>query len=254
MPTRDNIIAGINWLVSGASPGDAFFFHYSGHGSQSKASLLDSLFEGDSMDETICPSDYDKAGMITDNELNKLMVKPLPEGCKLTCIFDSCHSGSVLDLPFLYEAPADDEYHGEHESGFLSRHKVDVSDMLTRGVAGIQAQVAGVLQREILHHGSKFMRKNVSSKMHASKADVVQFAGCRDEQTSADTTALSGGVATGAMSFAFIATLANAKDEMNYTTLIRGMRDVLHKGAQKFTQMPQMSFGRQVDPDQTVYF
>ena len=30
------------------------------------------------------------------------MVKPLPPGCRLTAIYDSCHSGSALDLPHTY--------------------------------------------------------------------------------------------------------------------------------------------------------
>ena len=30
------------------------------------------------------------------------MVRPLPAGCRLTAIFDSCHSGSALDLPYIY--------------------------------------------------------------------------------------------------------------------------------------------------------
>lgn len=29
-----------------------------------------------------------------------LLVKPLPAGCRLTAIFDSCHSGTVMDLPY----------------------------------------------------------------------------------------------------------------------------------------------------------
>ena len=31
-----------------------------------------------------------------------MMVKTLPQGCRLTALFDSCHSGSVLDLPYMY--------------------------------------------------------------------------------------------------------------------------------------------------------
>lgn len=32
------------------------------------------------MDETICPSDYQRAGQMVDNELNRLLVTPLPPG------------------------------------------------------------------------------------------------------------------------------------------------------------------------------
>lgn len=30
------------------------------------------------------------------------LVRPLPAGCRLTCVLDSCHSGGVLDLPFIF--------------------------------------------------------------------------------------------------------------------------------------------------------
>lgn len=33
-PTRANILKAMKWLVQDAKPGDRFFFHYSGHGSQ----------------------------------------------------------------------------------------------------------------------------------------------------------------------------------------------------------------------------
>ena len=36
--------------------------------------------------------------MILDNELRKRLVDPLPVGAYLTAVFDSCHSGTMLDL------------------------------------------------------------------------------------------------------------------------------------------------------------
>jgi hypothetical protein len=40
--------------------------------------------------------------MISDDELHRIMVAPLPAGCRFIAIFDSCHSGTVLDLPYTY--------------------------------------------------------------------------------------------------------------------------------------------------------
>ncbi|KAH6904088.1 peptidase C14, caspase domain-containing protein, partial [Coprinopsis sp. MPI-PUGE-AT-0042] len=37
-------------------------------------------------------------------ELYDSLVRPLPAGCRLTAIFDSCHSGTVLDLPYVHSA------------------------------------------------------------------------------------------------------------------------------------------------------
>ena len=41
--------------------------------------------------------------MIVDDELNAVLVNPLPAGAVLTAVVDACHSGSVLDLEFRTE-------------------------------------------------------------------------------------------------------------------------------------------------------
>jgi hypothetical protein len=71
-PTRANIIRGMKWLVHDAKPGDSFFLHYSGHGSQTEDLDGD---EEDGLDETILPLDFKTAGHIVDD------VRPL---CEIT--------------------------------------------------------------------------------------------------------------------------------------------------------------------------
>ena len=44
-----------------------------------------------------------QAGQIVDDELNRLLVNPLPPGVRLHAIIDACHSGSVLDLEYRAE-------------------------------------------------------------------------------------------------------------------------------------------------------
>lgn len=99
IPTRANIIRAIAEFVSGVGPNDKLLFQYSGHGSYTRDYNGD---ESDGRDESICPLDYSKSGDIVDDDLNNLLVKKLPNGCKLWCIFDSCHSGSILDLKYRY--------------------------------------------------------------------------------------------------------------------------------------------------------
>ncbi|TFK23717.1 hypothetical protein FA15DRAFT_705189 [Coprinopsis marcescibilis] len=101
LPTRKNIISGMKWLVRGAESNDALFFHYSGHGGQTRDLDGDEI---DGFDEVIFPLDFKKNGHITDDEMHELMVKPLPHHCKLTALFDACHSGTVLDLPYIYSS------------------------------------------------------------------------------------------------------------------------------------------------------
>ncbi|OAX36268.1 hypothetical protein K503DRAFT_695443 [Rhizopogon vinicolor AM-OR11-026] len=101
LPTRSNILYEMHRLVSHARAGDSMFVHFSGHGSQVRDADGD---EVDGYDEVIFPVDYQESGVIVDDEIHDILVKPLPAGCRLTALFDSCHSGTVLDLPYIYQA------------------------------------------------------------------------------------------------------------------------------------------------------
>ena len=102
-PTKNNIIKYINKLVENNNANSHLVFHYSGHGTSVADKNND---EKDGKDEAICPLDYSTSGMITDDTLRDLLVSPLVSGAKLMCIFDSCHSGTVLDLKFTYKVNA----------------------------------------------------------------------------------------------------------------------------------------------------
>ncbi|CAM9599946.1 unnamed protein product [Ectocarpus sp. 6 AP-2014] len=100
-PSKENILKAIKWLVHGAKAGDSLFMHYSGHGGSVKDKTGD---EEDNKDETMIPVDYMKSGQIKDDEILKELVMPLPEGVVLSVVMDCCHSGSILDLPYSFDA------------------------------------------------------------------------------------------------------------------------------------------------------
>ncbi|KAJ2434305.1 Ca(2+)-dependent cysteine protease, partial [Coemansia sp. RSA 2424] len=75
MPTHDNILKAMKWLVTDARMNDSFFFHYSGHGSTVVSKTDDEI---DGNDETICPVDFESKGQIIDDTMNAIMVRPLP--------------------------------------------------------------------------------------------------------------------------------------------------------------------------------
>ncbi|KAF8324509.1 caspase domain-containing protein [Amanita rubescens] len=83
-PTGQNMLSAFHWLVSNNNPGDSLFLHYSGHGGQT---------------DTICP--------ITSDTLHRVLVSPLAPGVRLTVIFDCCHSGTAIELPFVYRSNED---------------------------------------------------------------------------------------------------------------------------------------------------
>jgi hypothetical protein len=96
--TNANIMGGINTLI-GHGSAEELWLHYSGHGSTTRDRNGD---EDDGKDETIVPVDYQSKGMITDDTLHATLTA-LPEvGPKLYCIFDCCHSGTILDLKYQY--------------------------------------------------------------------------------------------------------------------------------------------------------
>lgn len=97
LPTADNIVKGIKWLLEGATGTSKLFFNYSGHGGSIRDTNND---ETDKKDETICPLDYEEKGQITDDLLRELLIDPLPAGCQLICLMDCCHSGTVMDLKY----------------------------------------------------------------------------------------------------------------------------------------------------------
>ncbi|KAJ7137203.1 caspase domain-containing protein [Mycena epipterygia] len=93
-PTRQNMIDAMHWLVKRAQPHDALFFHYSGHGGQTPDLDGD---EVDGYDDGACASFGEKRTYLFILDVSQ--VNPLPPGCRLT----SCHSGTVLDLPYSYD-------------------------------------------------------------------------------------------------------------------------------------------------------
>lgn len=100
-PTRAEILEGFRWLMAGVQPGDCLVFHFSGHGAQQEDPTYR---EEDGYDETVLPTDFQVSGHLVDDEAFDLICAPLPSGAKLVAIFDCCHSGGGLDLPFTLQS------------------------------------------------------------------------------------------------------------------------------------------------------
>ncbi|OMO68936.1 Peptidase C14, caspase catalytic [Corchorus capsularis] len=90
-PTGKNIRRAVNDLVRSAEPGDFLFVHYSGHGTRLPAETGEDDDTG--YDECIVPCDMN---LITDDDFREFVDK-VPEGCRITIVSDSCHSGGLID-------------------------------------------------------------------------------------------------------------------------------------------------------------
>ncbi|KAL9227049.1 hypothetical protein vseg_002790 [Gypsophila vaccaria] len=89
-PTGKNIRLALRNLIHNAQPGDVLFVHYSGHGTRLPAETGDSDDTG--FDECIVPTDMN---LITDDDFKELVCN-VPDGCRLTVVSDSCHSGGLI--------------------------------------------------------------------------------------------------------------------------------------------------------------
>jgi hypothetical protein len=107
-PTRINILTFIEKFTKLTESGDELFIHYSGHGSQVADINNDEFANKDAkgQDDCICPCNFGSYagtnGFIIDDELKDILVNAIPVGAKLRAFFDCCHSGSCLDLPYMY--------------------------------------------------------------------------------------------------------------------------------------------------------
>ncbi|KAJ2979701.1 hypothetical protein NUW58_g7137 [Xylaria curta] len=234
-PTKANIIRAMQWLVSGAQPNDSLFLHFSGHGGQAEDQDGD---EDDGFDETIYPVDFKQNGHIVDDELHHIVVKPLVAGVRLTAIFDCCHSGSALDLPYIYSTKGvlkEPNLAAEAGQGLLKA----ITSYASGDTGGMASAIMGIAKSAV--SGNSGYKKTIETK--TSPADVIMWSGSKDDQTSADATIAS--QATGAMSWAFVKALKQ-DPKQSYVELLNSIRDVLET---KYSQKPQLSCSHPLDTD-----
>lgn len=106
-PTKKLILDGFRKLAEISQPGDCIFVQFSGHGSQMQDRSNE---EKDGFDETLIPYDFREAGPILDDEIYSYFVTQVQAGVHVVAVIDCCHSGTALDLPYIF-TPGDSEIH-----------------------------------------------------------------------------------------------------------------------------------------------
>ncbi|GJJ08615.1 Ca(2+)-dependent cysteine protease [Clathrus columnatus] len=176
----------------------------SGHGGQTKDLDGD---EDDGYDEVIYPVDYQHSSHIVDDEMHRLMVKPLPPGCRLTAIYDAQLSqysteGKIKEPNLILEAG----------QGIFNA----ATSYMRGDMHGVISGISSVVKTAT---GSNRSAEEISRRTRTSPADVISWSGCKDSQTSADT--IQAGTATGAMSTAFIKALSLYRKDLGFNFLTR---------------------------------
>jgi hypothetical protein len=96
-PTRMNILNKIKNFIGSAIDGDLLFIHFSGHGSYTYDVNKDEI---DGNDEAIVSYDLE---YIIDDEIKSIINQFSRTNISIIGIFDSCHSGTMMDLKYNYD-------------------------------------------------------------------------------------------------------------------------------------------------------
>ncbi|EXJ67822.1 uncharacterized protein A1O5_09168 [Cladophialophora psammophila CBS 110553] len=250
-PTAHNVLAAMNWLVS--EPGCMCFLHYSGHGGQVPD---EDGSHSSGFADTIVPVDFERTGQIDSSTLHRALVSALPPSCTLFILFDCCHSGSAVELPFVYRTDDDGnvnlmdnlragaELIGEASHLIRGDFAFDSAGEARHLLAGATSFFRGLKHQydgdyeEGLHSVGEF-----EEDWGRENRSVFMFSGCKDEQTSAD--AFINGRHVGAMSWAFLETMKTDVDwNMSYVQILQNTRALLQ---QRYSQVPQLSCGYPFD-------
>ena len=211
LPTRENIINGIKWLVKDNDKYDKVFFHYSGHGTSIRDVSGD---EHDYRDEAICPLDYATNGLIIDDLLHELLITPMKT--ELVAVMDCCHSSTAMDLKYTYTA----------RPSLKRRNKYNVNSYATN-----------------------YSLKDENLDLLDMKNNIILISGCKDNQTSAD--AYISGKYQGALTHSLITTLEKNNYKLTYSELLKEihLRLKFKKFTQTPTMstMKLMSLGKQFE-------
>lgn len=214
------------------------------------------------MDDTIVPVDYERRGQITADLLHEHLVTKLAPCSTLFVVLDCCHSGSALELPFVYKSDDNgninmfDNFKAGMKilsnanhliQGGLSLNSINnarqlVSDTSTffknfggggegsrRGIGGLGGDND---DDGYLHHDTSFAE---AEERKNEKKMVTMFSGCADEQTSADATIK--GKPSGAMSWALLQ-IIRADSTPTYEEVCRSRCKITEGKADSSTDSP----------------
>ena len=219
-PTKANILQAFNVFFTNVRAGDELWFHYSGHGSLLRDTNRD---EESGFDSCICPLDYQKSGLISDDVIRQMLAQRVPAGVKLYIVLDACHSGTGCDL----------------------RYKYDDNSFLTNKPAS-----APLPAKYIPADWSLKQTSYEFKKYSKTIGEVYSISGCQDNQTSAD--AFIEGQATGALTFILLSCLrANSPSTYKWKHLLKDI--CCSEKISLFTQKTCITSGTPINLESNVF-
>jgi hypothetical protein len=233
--TRAALLSSIGALLEGTRPGDELVLFASTHGSHVPDQDGD---DEDGYDEVLVAHDHDwERAVLSDDELARALAA-LPQGVRLTAIWDTCHAGTLQDTAS-----------AAYRTRALSR-----DEGLAKGVELLGPRYVPLPERYDVTRGTKAVRKrpakgSTRKKKPAAGAEhgamgalvhdgfpAVSLSGCSDDETSAD--ASFGGIYEGAFSHAMLDVLRRTKEDLTWEELHARTRSLMTRLGIK--QTPQI--------------
>lgn len=147
-PTKKNILNAFTNLLTNSQEGDLLFFAYSGHGTYDIDRNNDEIT---GYDQLIVPLDLN---MIYDDELKIIIQSKLKPNVTLFAMFDSCFSGTVLDLKYQYADSLNYDNYTENNKELETNGNVFMisgcNDYQTSAEALINNKVSGAMTWSLL--------------------------------------------------------------------------------------------------------
>lgn len=192
-PTYFNILHSLSSIVNESNNLEEFWLHYSGHGSRIHNYNSNSEFS-----EIIIPIDFKESACISDYELLN-QIKELK--CRSILLFDCCHSGTVCDLPWIFE--------------FSNINKKNINNNMIDEI-----------------------KKTKINDFIIDNSNIFMFSGCKDDQTSSDTINLLN-QKVGAFTNSFLECLRKSHHNIDIMSLYKNIcNDLIENG---YTQIPLLS-------------
>lgn len=223
--TKTAIMSELKEMVKGAKSGKYSYlvFSMSSHGTQVPDKNGD---EADHYDEAFCPHDlaqkgnnWDPAHVIADDELHNLFGQ-LPDNVLLEVYLDTCHSGTGLKVI---------DFMPNRRPRYIAPPSKEASEKVIR----------------LMPHG---IRRRVAEK---SAKNVILWAGCRDNQTSAD--AYISGKYHGAFTYYWVKQTIAAKNNISRNDLLKKVNsDLLANHYEQVAQLESPATERDVSPKKTL--
>jgi len=207
--TRRAIVDGLHWLAA-IGPEIAYFF-YSGHGTRVRDLDGDEKRQqsGTTFDQAIVPVDYERRGLILDDELGEVYAL-FPEKTRIVVHFDSCYSAKSDRGAFSFFSDSYDKYWRGRRSRALAPSQIPKT-----AIAATYGREKGLLP----------------------KRKVLLISGCRDFETSADASFPREGY-RGAMTYYIERAIIELGHAATYRQVVESARKKLAMDA--FPQVPQL--------------